>query len=457
MTLATPAPDAERVVPHLLERLESAWERSDALFALLDEDGLLERGIPLRHPPIFYLGHLPAFAVNQVLRGVLGRPALDARLDELFERGIDPPADGEPAPDAVDWPPLARVLAYRDAARAALREAAYELPARAAHDELARDGRILHVVLEHELMHHETLMYLVQQLDHAFKRPLETSLGAVTPAPADLDARAPARNAVSIPAGEVTLGAERDAIAFGWDNEFPSERVEVPAFTLDSRPVTIGEFLLFVLDDGYSDPRWWTPHDRAVLDKRRRIAPVDWTRTPDGWTVRTLFRDLPLERVAAWPVHVSQVEARAYLAWEGRRLPTEAELHRAAFGTPQGHERRFPWGDDGASCAQLVCDFHTLHPRPVGSTPAGDSAFGVAELVGNGWEWTSTPFLPRAGFRADVRTYPGYSADFFDGQHAVVFGAAWPTDRGLLRRSFRNWYQVHYPYAFTTFRGAGPV
>ena len=72
--------------------------------------------------------------------------------------------------------------------------------------------------------------------------------------------------------------------------------------------------------------------------------------------------------------------------------------------------------------------------------------------MGNGWEWSSTPFLPRAGFRAWIPGYPGYSADFFDGRHLVVFGGSWPTASGLLRRSFRNWYQGQYPYVFAAFR-----
>ena len=83
------------------------------------------------------------------------------------------------------------------------------------------------------------------------------------------------------------------------------------------------------------------------------------------------------------------------------------------------------------------------------------SAWGVQDLIGNGWEWTSTPFLPRAGFEAIHPHYPGYSADFFDGEHFVVFGGSWATDARLVRPSFRNWYQGRYPYVFSTFRTVG--
>ena len=78
----------------------------------------------------------------------------------------------------------------------------------------------------------------------------------------------------------------------------------------------------------------------------------------------------------------------------------------------------------------------------------------MEELVGNGWEWSSSPFAPLPGFSAWARTYPGYSADFFDGEHDVVFGASFATDEKLLRQSFRNWYRRNYPYPFTSFRVA---
>jgi formylglycine-generating enzyme required for sulfatase activity len=77
----------------------------------------------------------------------------------------------------------------------------------------------------------------------------------------------------------------------------------------------------------------------------------------------------------------------------------------------------------------------------------------VSELVGNGWEWTETAFAPFPGFEAYIPSYPGYSADFFDGRHFVMLGASWATPAGLIRRSFRNWFQDRYPYMFAKFRG----
>jgi formylglycine-generating enzyme required for sulfatase activity len=90
---------------------------------------------------------------------------------------------------------------------------------------------------------------------------------------------------------------------------------------------------------------------------------------------------------------------------------------------------------------------------PAGSRPAGASAWGVHDLVGNGWEWTSTVFAPFEGFRP-MPSYPEYSAEFFDGQHYVLKGASPATPHELLRRSFRNWFRPHYPYVYAAFRCA---
>ncbi len=83
--------------------------------------------------------------------------------------------------------------------------------------------------------------------------------------------------------------------------------------------------------------------------------------------------------------------------------------------------------------------------------PAGRSSFGVADLLGNGWEWTSTVFQPFEGFEP-FPFYQGYSANFFDGKHYVMKGGSPRTAACMLRRSFRNWFQSHYQYAYSGFR-----
>jgi formylglycine-generating enzyme required for sulfatase activity len=165
---------------------------------------------------------------------------------------------------------------------------------------------------------------------------------------------------------------------------------------------------------------------------------------------RTMFGDiqLPLD----WPVYVSHSEANAYAKWLGRKLPTEEQFHRAAYGTSDERiEREYPWGQEAPSDKYGNFNFTHWDPKPVGSYPRGASAFGVHDLVGNGWEWTRTEFGPFPGFSA-MSFYPGYSASFFDGKHYVMKGGSPRTAACMLRRSFRNWFQPNYPYVYATFR-----
>src|SRR5262249_28159932 len=74
----------------VIERLNNVWARTDRIFDLLKPEAFLAQAITLRHPFIFYVGHLPAFAWNHVGGGVLGRPSFHPGFDELFSRGIDP-------------------------------------------------------------------------------------------------------------------------------------------------------------------------------------------------------------------------------------------------------------------------------------------------------------------------------------------------------------------------------
>jgi ergothioneine biosynthesis protein EgtB len=310
---------------------------------------------------------------------------------------------------------------------------------------LADRGRIFQIAIEHELMHHETLLYMVQQLDMAEKlRPAD--LPAFR-----LDGAAKPGAQVRVPAGRVILGANLDRAAFGWDNEFPELAIEVADFEIDRTPVRNAEWLEFTRAGGYRRPELWPADGWAWRCRTGHDQPAFWVKDGDAWRYRTLFDELPLESVADWPVYVSWSEARAFAAWKGRALPTEAEFHRAAYGTPE-EARPYPWGNREPSPEHGSFGWRDWAPTPVGSHPAGASHWGALELVGNGWEWTESVFAPFPGFKAYARTYPGYSADFFDGQHYVMLGGSWATDVALLRSSFRNWFQPNYPYVFAKFR-----
>ena len=225
--------------------------------------------------------------------------------------------------------------------------------------------------------------------------------------------------------------------------------MEVPAFAIDAYKVTNQDFLRFVNEGGYAERSLWSSEGWESIASQNRRHPIFWECRNGSWLYRTMFEEIPLP--LDWPVYVSHDEAAAYAKWAGKVLPSEAEWHRAAYGTRGGSERSYPWGEEQPSLQHGNFDFRHWNPTPVGSFPAGTSDFGVSEMIGNGWEWTRTPFAPFPEFEP-FSFYPGYSADFFDGKHFVMKGGSPRTASCMLRRSFRNWFQPHYPYVYATFR-----
>jgi gamma-glutamyl hercynylcysteine S-oxide synthase len=427
----------------LSARLSDARSRTDELFAIVRDESMYERPIVERHRIIFYVGHLEAFDWNLLAERAFGLRPFQRTFDQLFSFGIDPVGGGLPTDTPADWPNREEISRYIRGVREKLDHAIDEALAKPGegHPQLKT---MLEVAIEHRLMHAETLAYMLHRL------PSEKKIGEPI-------VRTPARarvktDLVEIPAGTATLGLKIEkGDEFGWDNEMEAHEVNVAAFSIEKCNVTNRDLLRFIEAGGYKNRALWDERSWKWRSAENVEYPAFWRRDGNLWVYRAMFGEvrLPLD----WPVYLSHAEATAYANWLGRKLPTEAQFHRAAYGSPKsaGTGRLYPWGSDAPSERHGNFDFHSWEPSPVGTHPAGASAFGVQDLVGNGWEWTSTEFAPFPGFKA-MSFYPGYSANFFDGKHYVMKGGSPRTAACMLRSSFRNWFQPHYPYAYATFR-----
>ena len=346
---------------------------------------------------VFYLGHLEAFDWNLIGRYALDLAPFHSEFDRLFAFGIDPPPGQLPNDQPADWPSLAEVERYNHRVRDEIDERLDAVPA-----------QLLHVAIEHRLMHAETFAYILHQLPYDRKQ-----VAKVPAPPAPPAAFEPAM--IDIPAGEAALGLDRDG-TFGWDNEFCRHTVSVAAFSMARYKVTNGDYLEFVRQ-GAPPPFFWAEH-------------------AGRWFYRGMFAEVPLP--LDHPVYATLEEAQAYARWRGKSLPTEPQFHRALALAPP------PRGN---------FDFQYWDPVPVTALDGDreESAAAPHQLVGNGWEWTSTPFAPFPGFEP-FPFYANYSAPFFDGRHFVLKGASPRTAACLTRPSFRNWFRPAYPYIYSTFR-----
>ena len=412
----------------LVQMLVDARSRTLALVGDLSGAQLFGPRLAIVNPPLWEIGHLGWFQERWCLR-----PCADGSLSPSMLDGADALYDSSNVAHDVRWdlplPSLEATLRYLEAVLARVCE-------RVEGGGLEYFAQLAAL---HEEMHSEAFTYTRQTLTY--------------PAPRVPGSRVRVEGTVGgdaeIPGGEFLLGAAHDD-GFVFDNEKWGHRVRVEPFRMARACVTNAEFAAFVDDRGYSRPELWSEEGWAWCASRGAEAPVYWARERYRWHERVYAETLPLE--PDLPVmHVSWYEADAYCRWAGRRLPTEAEWELAASTAPDMRtgKRRYPWGDafPDAHRANL---FGAANARiPVGALPAGDSAWGCRQMIGNVWEWTADAFGPYPGFVADP--YEDYSQPWFSG-HKVLRGGCHATRAGLIRNTWRNFYTPDRRDVFSGFR-----
>lgn len=228
-----------------------------------------------------------------------------------------------------------------------------------------------------------------------------------------------------------------------YDNERPGHAVELQTFAIDRYPVTNRRYIGFIEAGGYENRQWWSDSGWDFRSQLDEPWPQGWLpQVGGGWLVRRFghITDVdPREPVQ----HVSFYEAEAFARFEGGRLPAEAEWEKAAAWDPARNQARiYPWGSMPPGPEHANVDWRRWGPAPVGSFPQGASAYGVEQMLGDVYEWTSSPFAGYPGFSSFP--YPEYSEVFFDDpEYRVLRGASWATSTDVARNTFRNWdYRV---------------
>jgi iron(II)-dependent oxidoreductase len=294
-------------------------------------------------------------------------------------------------------------------------------------ERVADDGLFPYLMVEqHEQQHVETMLATHQ---------LRAGEPVIGPGAALPPGRVlPSDDAVLVPAGPFVLGVDAEHEPGSLDNERPAHVVDLPAFRIGRVPVTNAQWQRFVEAGGYADRRWWSERGWRHRQEAGLERPLFWSA--DGSRRRFgVVEEVPPDE----PVqHVCFFEAEAYAAWAGARLPTEQEWEKACvWDEQQGRRRRRPWGDSAWTPALANLGGDALRPAPVGAYPAGASPYGVEQMLGDVWEWTSSSFEPWPGFQPML--YADYSAPFFGGDYRVLRGGAWSVADSAVRPSFRNW------------------
>jgi ergothioneine biosynthesis protein EgtB len=450
-----------RQAEQIAEMFEATRAATLKLFDLVEREADLHEspGGGFR-PVIWHLAHIGVFEAYWILQKTKGDPAPDARYERIF----DPIAT--PRENSKNLPARREMEDYLTRVRAAtldyLAAARGDESAPETSSPLLRDHYVFQLVLEHERQHQETLAYLLHMLDPAKKRRAtladahaDNTTTATTPQVA-----APVRDMLTIPSGEFQMGAPSSWELFVYDNELPAHNVSLTEFKIDRLQTTNEEYARFIAEGGYERREWWSEEGWQWRERENWTCPLYWIKDAFGsdsdgverWRVRGMFEEGALE--AEHPVAgVSWYEAEAYARFMGKRLPTEAEWEKAAsWDTSRARKRLYAWGDEEPTHAHGNFDLRYWGTTPVGSFPAGASAYGCLDMAGNVWEWTSDPFAAYEGFNA--YPYPEYSEEWFDEDHRVLKGGSWATHPNILRTSFRNFFRRHFRIAFAGIRCA---
>jgi len=418
----------------LLAALIDARRVELELFDGIADSQLLGEKAHFLEPPIWEIGHVGWFQEYWILRHLDGARPLLPGSDGIY--------DSFNVSYRLRWdhryPSRSETLDY--IARV-LERSVGRIEGR---DPTAEERYFYTLATLHEDMHAENLTLIHQTL--GFPQPKLSSFERAAREPPADEAYQP--NDVAVPGGTFELGASRSE-PFVFDNEKWAHPVVVGPFRISSTAVTNAEFEAFVDSGGYRrrelwSARGWDWRRRAVIE-----SPLFWIRDERGWCERLFDEVAPLR---PWhPVAcVSWWEAEAFCKWARRRLPTEAEWEMAASLDPQtGVKRRFPWGDAPPGPERANLDYRAGGTVDVRALPAGDSALGCRQMIGNVWEWVADTFGPYPGFVCDP--YKEYSQPYF-GNKKVLKGGCWATRARLIRNTWRNFYMRHRRNIFAGFR-----
>jgi len=490
----------------VLAYFENTWTLTEQLFASLQGEATfyMQPYHQLRHPLMFYYGHVAALYINKLrLAGLIKQP-VNAYFEALFETGVDEMRWDDLSQSATQWPAVAEVRAYRrqvyETVRGVIETHAGLLDH---HASLPEDTPLwaLAMCFEHERIHLETSSVLIRELPQPLVAQPEGWVEPHSSVP-ESDVFSPTagvdypHNAlVRVAAGNVTLGKPREVASFGWDNEYGEATRAVPAFHASQYKISNGEFLEFVRCGGYREQRHWSADGWGWRTFRNAKWPAFWSSVGPSnlhqYRLRLTHSLVPMPW--SWPAEVNAHEATAFCTWRAEqdaraeggdtagakyRLVSEVEHMRirqvcAPEATSAATREDRVLSASGADFSSEGVNLNLAHgsPAPVDESHRQAVADGRApppfgDAMGNVWEWCADDFHPLDGFRVHP-LYDDFSTPCFDGAHNIIMGGSWASTGDEASAYSRFHFRPHFfqhaglrlvaEGADTTAGGASPV
>lgn len=390
----------------LRQRFQDVRAHSLALAAPLSPEDQCVQSMPDASPTKWHLAHTTWFFEAVVLAPHMqGFKLFDEGFAVLFNSYYEALGPRHPRPlrGMLTRPSLSQVLDYR----AAVDHWIHTLITDADDDTWQQTAALIELGLHHEQQHQELLLTdILHALSLNPLAPAYQATALARPTAASWDDAPPW---LPIPGGVHRIGHRGDTFAF--DNETPAHEVLLQDTFIHSALVTQGDYLDFIADGGYRQPRLWLSDGWALVQSQGWQAPLYWHQDRDGaWHTFSLQGRVPCERQA--PVcHLSFYEAAAYAEWAGARLPTEFEWEAAV--------------------------------RHLGIT--------APSFFGRVWQWTRSSYDPYPRFRPWPGAVGEYNGKFMCGQ-MVLRGSSAATPPGHARVSYRNFFPPSARWQFSGLR-----
>ena len=414
------APSTSASSPTLAARFDEVRARTESLCEPLETEDYVVSSMPDVSPTKWHLAHTSWFFETFVLAPhvpsyVSPNPKYSFLFNSYYVQAGERHCRAQRG--LVTRPTVEEVYAYRAHVDDSMRQLLADIAEDAAHPASA----LVELGLHHEQQHQELML---TDIKHVFwTNPMRPAYLPRRPA-AD---SAPALRWHEVAEGLYTIGHAGSGFAF--DNEGPAHRVFVDGFRIGSRLVTNGEYREFIEDAGYRRPDLWLSNGWATVRERRWDAPLYWERADGGWMEFTLTGTHALDENE--PVcHVSYFEADAFARWAGHRLPTEQEWEIAARSVN----------------ADVQFSDGRLHP---GS--ATNSQGTLAQLFGDVWQWTQSPYVAYPGYAPAAGAIGEYNGKWMCDQW-VLRGASCATPPSHARLTYRNFFPSDARWQFTGIR-----
>jgi ergothioneine biosynthesis protein EgtB len=424
----------ESRVDSLRDRFHQVRNFTNSLCADLEPEDCVVQSMPDVSPTKWHLAHTTWFFETFILKKFV--PGYHAEIPEyayLFNSYYNAAGDmhRRDLRGLISRPSVSAAQRYR----ASIDSHIGDLLANADENLIDEIEPIFVLGMHHEQQHQELL---ITDIKHVFAQnplyPVYRVRAAATPSQRTGQNGDAATNFVDF--DQAVVGIGHHGRGFAYDNEGPRHQALVPAFSLASRPVTNGEYLAFIEDNGYSRPEFWLSLGWMTVNEQRWNAPLYWTKRDGRWWSFTLSGFHPVDE--SEPVtHISYFEADAYANWAGARLPTEFEWERAASDHPiEGN----------------FVESELFHPSAVVSAVSAEKiGRRLHKLFGDVWEWTRSAYSPYPGYRAAPGALGEYNGKFMCNQY-VLRGGSCATSRTHIRPTYRNFFQPEKRWQFTGIR-----